>query len=805
MKMLAMGVIALAIGIGGVSATFATTFAAPESMTVTKYQFGLWIERITTDKAGQSWEVHRSQRDPRTFKERTLSTIDLVFRTNGGLEVSLDDGSKLVWETPTRLIQITPAGQRITRVSEFPILTFSPELFVVDRVILKAFLVNHGGTTFSVSALEGGELVKYTFIQAEERKPESGTTRLKVSRWGGSRPSHPAMYAQAQLVMTAPFDLLLSSTGDLLGWNDPFRDTVTVVQGLEPFSSVSQWQEKTISRPLFTTVTLAEKQMIPMADHVSLAATIMVPGDAGGKALPGPFPTVLIRTPYGRNGALGDAFSFVSRGYVLVSQDVRGRGDSGGVFQPFQGDVSEGNDTLDWIAAQPWSDGNVGMYGASYLGWVQWQAACSGNRHLKALVSMVPSSSAFGDSPYVNGMFLTGYLTWAVYVDSTPELAAATFKKDLNAIASERPLIDADLGAVGHEIPFWRSWVTHSSLDAYWQPGNILNCQQKIDQPVLHITGYYDDVLRGTMFAYDMMKANQRSNQQLIIGPWPHAINSVRSLAEFSFGPDSARTDLQYSYVRWFDHWLKGVDNKVETDPPVRYFTMGENKWHTADAWPPRNTVKKQWYLHSNGSAALPENDARLTMDKPNGDEPLDHYAHDPANPAPYIVDIRANQLAAPEDYQEAERRPDTLVYTTDVFKESFEITGDAEAVLYAATDRRDTDWVVRVTDVFPDGRSVNIIDGYLRARLRNGMAKEELVTPGAVLQYRIPMVWTSYRFAPGHRMRVIIASAAAGTYVVNTNTGNPMATDTQTAIAHQSVYHTMRYPSHIEVSVSEK
>ncbi len=781
---------------GGASAA---QFSPPQSMTVTGYQKGLWTERVSLEKSGDGWQGQGSKRDPWTFKEEPLPPVSLSFRSNGHLEVSLQDGSKLLWETPTRLIRILDNGQRITHRSEFPILVFSPQMLAVDRIVLKAYLAGRGGQQFSVAALENSDLVNYSLVRSEKH---SASGRRDVWRWGGSKPSRPSMYEKANLVLTAPFDLLISADNELVGWNDPAADTITVIDGYEAQSPLASWLDPKISQPQHTTVTLAESQIMPMSDYVPLIGTIMVPGDAAGKPLPGKFPTVLMRTPYGRKASLKDAFKFVSRGYAVVSQDTRGRGDSAGFFHAIHEDIGDGNDTLDWIAAQPWSDGNVGMIGGSYLGWVQWQAASSGNPHLKAMISIVPTTSAFGDLPYVNGMFSSGVLTWSVFVGTTPERLAEALKKDLNAIATQLPLIDADVRAVGHEIPFWRYWVTHSSLDEYWQKGNMFNYQDKINVPVLHVTGWYDDVVRGTIVAYDMMKANNRPNQHLLLGPWPHHVNTIRGISELTFGPDAARADMNSGYVRWFDHWLKGIDNKVDSDPPVSYFTMGENKWHTADVWPPQDTVKKKIYFHSSGSAARPEDGARLSETAPKGEQPPDHYSHDPAHPVPYLVDIRANQINAPEDYQEVERRADTLEYTTEVLKKPFEITGEAAAELYAATDQKDTDWVVRVTDVFPDGRSVNIIDGYLRARFRDGMEKEKLVTPGEVVRYRIPMTWTSYRFLPGHRMRVIIASAAAGAFVVNTNTGKPMATDTEIRVAKQSIYHTARYPSHIEVSV---
>jgi uncharacterized protein len=767
----------------------AAEFNAPSVLAVNSYQMGILTSRFAVESSSPGWVVSGFKRSPETFKEEKSAPVTLAFRDRGYLEASMPDGSKLIWETPSRLISVRN-DQRVTYTSEYPILKFSPELLAADRIVLQSYLAKRAGPSFSIAALEDAGLVNYSFVQAEERTGGSGHPR--IWRWGGSKPSHPGMYEKTNLVMTAPFDLLVSESQELVGWNNPSQDIVTIVDGDEGYSTVADWQKETVSKAQYTTVRLEGKQLVPMADGTPLAATILVPGDANGMPVPGRFPTILMRTPYGREHFVLDAFKFVSRVYVVVSQDVRGRGDSQGTFSALHEDIADGNSTLNWIASQIWSDGKIGMIGGSYLAWVQWQAAASGNPHLKTMVSIVPTFGPFIDLPYVNGMFSAGLLTLSVYMGSTEEQFQEAMKKDLNAIASQLPLIDADVRAVGHEIPFWRDWVTHSTMDEYWQQGNVLNYQKKIDLPVLHITGWYDDVLRGSMAAYGMMKANKRANQQLIVGPWPHLVNTVRSLSELSFGPDGVKADMHYTYVRWFDHWLKGIDNAAEADPPVRYFTMGENKWHTAEEWPPKNTVKRDWYL---------QDSKELATDSPRGSHSPDLYSSDPGHPVPYLVDIRGNQGSAPEDYQELERRSDVLSYSTETLHKPFEITGDSSAVIYAATDQRDTDWVVRVTDVFPDGRSVSIIDGYLRAGFRNGMQKEELLKPGEIVKYTIPLTWTSYRFAEGHKIHVIIASSAAGSFVVNTNTGNPMGTDTQTRIAKQSIYHSAKYPSHIEVS----
>jgi putative CocE/NonD family hydrolase len=591
---------------------------------------------------------------------------------------------------------------------------------------------------------------------------------------------------------------------NLLGWQKSGSSTeVAVLDGFQSLTPLVNWDDGKTSRSRFRTVLAEKTRLVPMRDGTALATTVWLPGDEQGKSLPGPFPTILVRTPYDRwNFDFRPIWRFVSRGYAAVSQDTRGRFESGGEFWPLVDERHDGEDTLNWIAAQHWSDGNVGMIGGSYLGLTQWHAASTGNPHLKALVSYVPAAGSFVDMPYMNGGFMSGGLTWSIMVQA-PERFADSQNMDLNAVLSELPLIDADIRAVDKELPLWRSWLAHDTLDEYWQAGYMPNYADNLTQPVLHITGWYDDVLRGTVHLYDLMKSNNRDNQKLVVGPWPHGGNTGRRMGDVNFGPDAAWHDEFYLVQRWFDRWLKGIGNNVESEPAARYFNMGENRWRTADSWPPAEVTPRALYLHSAGKAIQPEDGAVLNWQLPLAESP-DSYRYDPAWPAPYLVDVRLNQLAMPEDYQDVERRTDTLVYTTAPLAEPLQITGAPAAVLFASSDARDTDWIVRLSDVHPDGRSINLVEGVVKASYRNGWESTELIEPGRVYRYDIPMMWTSHRFAPGHRVRIMITSSAAGWLHVNTNTGNHFATDTEIFIATQSIHHDQDSPSHVILPVLE-
>jgi putative CocE/NonD family hydrolase len=691
---------------------------------------------------------------------------------------------------------------RETFESGFPILLFATQYLSADSGVLNAYLKNQKADgVLRISTLFLGELVDMEFKKSHERVGSIREASSNVWIWSGEKhiPGGPIPGRNSKI----PFDLVLSEDLELLGWFDPANDDVTIFEGYEEFSTLKFWNDALISKPAYRVVEWEERTMMPMSDGISLAATIFLPGKPGvcdEVTLKGPFPTILMRTPYDRM-RIRDIFKYVTRGYAAVVQDTRGRYDSEGDFLPFVDEKSDGDETISWIAKQPWSDGKVGMIGASYGGMVQWHAAYRGNPHLKCLISQVTGGPGQVDSPYQYGSFTTGYLTWILLVGSTPEKFEAAKSKSLYDVAVALPLIDADKRAVGHEISFWREFLAHPILDDFWKKGDIRRWADNIDLPVLFVSGWYDDVLRGTIYYYDMMKGNRRENQRIILGPWRHGFNRTRKINKLSFGDNAIREDLNSVYVRWFDHWLKGIDNGVENDPAVQYFTMGENQWKTAEAWPPKEIQKEAWYFHSEGTAVRPEDGGWIGPKRPGRERP-DHYVYDPANPTPFLCDVRYNEINPPEDYQEVERRKDTLVYTSEPLEEDLEISGDVSAVIFAATDCRDTDWLVRLTDVFPDGRSLRLVDGLVKARFRGGVEKEELITPGKIYDYRIPMTWTSHRFLKGHRLRVSIASASAGLLVINTNTGNSIAEDTDYRTAHQTIFHDQDHPSHIILPV---
>lgn len=573
--------------------------------------------------------------------------------------------------------------------------------------------------------------------------------------------------------------------------------SVLVKPGLEKLTPLTLWDDPMLSKADHL-VKHYGTFYVPMRDGTKLATDVWVPGDLPEGAK---IPAVLMRTPYGRfNYAEGKKY-FVQRGYALVSQDVRGRDDSEGEWIPNHFEIEDGDDTLNWIAAQTWSDGQVGMIGPSYLGKVQWMAAASGNPHLKALVSQVTAGSPFVDIPRPGGVMLSGFLAWSFMMADKKTNPDALSRVDWNEILSIRPIKDIPQKALGRELGFWTKWMEHPNNDDFWKREDWALHGDKIDVPALLVSGWFDDDGRGTTQAWDMNKQHKRVNQKMVLGPWMHHFNTTRTIHNIEFGSNAIRYDLDVLYVRWYDHFLKGVDNGVEKEPKVSYYMVGENQWKTDENWPPEGSEYKKLYIQSKGNARTSMGGGYLSTTPPS-DQPADTYKFDPLDPAPHLIDVSENEMAVPENYKDVEKREDILVYTSEPLKEDLTVVGDIYAEIYAASSAKDTDWVVRLTDVDESGNSIRLSDEILRARYRNSFEKPELLKPGKIEKYTIRMPKIANVFKKGHRIRVQITSGAKNLCFPNHNTGNDHATDVEMITAYQTVYHDQNYRSHIKLPV---
>lgn len=598
-----------------------------------------------------------------------------------------------------------------------------------------------------------------------------------------------------------PVDLFIAGC-DIIGFVLTKRDGcyILVKPGFEDVTILKYWKDILLSENTHGIKHIG-MQHVTMRDGVKLATDVWLPADLkeGLKV-----PTILVRTPYGRFTMGEVELRFVRRGYALVAQDTRGREDSEGEWVPFIHEKEDGDDTLNWIAEQTWSDGNVGMIGGSYGGYVQWAAAASGNRHLKAIVSLVTAGSPFIDIPRKGGIVMSGALAWVFMMSQQRTDFNALSRDDWEEVLSIRPMKDIPAKALGKDIHFWNEWMKHPNNDCFWQKADWSLYGENISAASLIISGWYDDDGAGTTQAWEMVEKHGIENRRLILGPWYHQANSARQIHNIQFGNNSIRYDIDLLYLRWFDRFLKNIDNGVEKESRVQYYMVGENEWKESAKWPPEEVEYTNLYIHSSGNANTSLGDGYLNFEA-QCSEKEDSYTFDPRHPAPYLIDVSENECSVPENYREVEMREDVLVYTSEPLKEDIVIAGDIYATLYASSSAKDTDWIVRLTEVDEEGNSIRLSDGIIRARYRNSFENPELLKPGKIEKYEIKMSKIANVFKKNHRIRVSVTSGAKNLAFPNHNTGNDPAADIEMVKAVQRVYHDEKNPSHVKLPVIKR
>lgn len=535
---------------------------------------------------------------------------------------------------------------------------------------------------------------------------------------------------------------------------------------------------------------------VPLRDGTAVSADVYLPRARG------PHPTVYQWTPYEstRDRFVAWGVWFAQRGYAAVIQDVRGRYESGGEFTPYVRDGEDAFDSLDWAAAQPWCNGRIGTWGRSYGAIVQWQLAPLGHPSLVCMAPHVIMDDYFADCHYVGGAFQLALSLGAALIWTT-SLSAVTLEPARELFLNQRtlrhlPLLDLDVESIGREVPFWREWLEHPTNDDYWR--RIRHDVEGTSVPVFQQCGWYDAYAGATMRTFGRLDAPQR----VLMGPWTHEEEVDRSLGDLDFGPEAERF-VRDDELRWYDHWLRELDTGLLEEPPLSLFVMGAGEWRREHEWPLPGTEPTPWYLRRGGALAL---------EPPGPGEPPDRYAYDPTDPVPtlggnnsLLTMTRGSDVPVvpgPVDQRALEGRDDVLVYTGAELGEDVEVTGPIEAVLYAASSARDTDWIVRLTDVHPDGRSIFLAEGIVRARYRAGDERTEPLEPGEVAEYRIRLYPTSNLFRRGHRIRVDVTSSSFPRFSRNLNTGEDVGTGTRIEVARQTVLHTAEYPSHVVLPV---
>ena len=492
---------------------------------------------------------------------------------------------------------------------------------------------------------------------------------------------------------------------------------------------------------------------IPIGDGLTAPADIYRPDDGDQH------PVLLARTPYSRalaNLGLFNPLRAARRGYVVVIQDCRGRFGAPGEFRPFECEAVDGAAAIEWCARQPWSDGRVGMWGASYVGATQLLAATVGT---DALVAIAPS---FTPTSYRNGWLLEHdavqqhfLQTWAVSVGTTMRGATREARRSLGMFGRDpndflRPLAEAFDEAAASAVPHYRDWLNRRDDASYWNALDIDRTYGSLNVAGLHIGGWYDAFLEGTLANFiglssDGPRAQVSRAQRLVVGPWEHTvIESV--VGEIDFGPSASAlgVDLAGRQLRFFDAVMAGTE---PDQPPVQLFVMGANVWIDLPAWPPP-TTNRTWHPAGRSPQSV-RGDGRLSPAA--GPDREWTLLFDPRRPVPSVggrLVAPGSRIAGPRDQKVVEVRDDVLVFTSEQFAEPLTVIGEVRAKIEAASTASSYDLVVKLTDVHPDGRSFNVVDGVQRIQ-----GTDSALTTVCVGS-------TAHQFRPGHRMRLQIAAS---------------------------------------------
>lgn len=553
-------------------------------------------------------------------------------------------------------------------------------------------------------------------------------------------------------------------------------------------------------RAFIAGVEIDPRVRIAMPDGATLAATLYRPRRAEGKLA-----TVYIALPYDRKRypeALVAALFFARQGYAVLVQDVRGKFESEGEFLPWRNATSDGTTTLDWIVKQPWSNGKVGTFGCSALGEVQYALARASH---PAHAAMIPigAGGAIGSAG-------DSYEYFGSYEGGIPLLASAVgwFARHGATHPGAAPLRPFDHGALLRRLPsaklVSRVRPGRNAYDHYlrvplghpaWERLDFVSDEDRVMTPALVINSWGDPTLGGTL-KLAAHAARQGSRQHVVIAPGAHCEHD-RQPAAFDFGvlPIRNATRPYWDwYLSWFDHWLRGRGDGLSSQPPYLFFVYGENRWMSADTWPPRDTRVERWYLDSGGAANTRSGDGVLRREPPLR-RAVDEYVYDPMHPVPTrggAVCCTGDPAirAGVQDQAEVETRSDVLVYTSPPLSEPLRIAGPLRARLVVSSSAVDTDFVARLVDVGPDGRAINIQEGALRARFREGITKPRLMTPGQRYTLDIDMRSIAYLLPAGHRLRLHVTSSSFPRLERNLNTGGENSVESKGVVAINQVHH---------------
>ncbi len=594
-------------------------------------------------------------------------------------------------------------------------------------------------------------------------------------------------------------EMAVSDSGSVVGFDVPSQKLRWIADGWEgvytdPFAKFPELSQATFG------IKHVDGQSMKTRDGVRLTQDVLLP-DA-----PGRYPTILLRTPYGRaNDAVASTW-FVSHGYAVVCQDCRGRGSSDGAWDPFVNERKDGYDAIDWVSHQDWSDGNVGMIGGSYGGFVQWSAAVERHPALKCIIPQVSPPDAMHNLPYENGtIMLYSSLWWARIVEGK-DAKLDTIKQSLphpdGLLAL--PLTKVDDEAMGRNIPFFDLWL-HRYRKQDWKGFDFTDDIAKVKIPVLHVSGWWDGDGIGTKMNFAALRAAKKTNQWLIYGPWVHAFNTNKSFGGVEYG-DGAIIDLDTVFLRFFDTFLKHKSVKWDEQPKVRAFFTGTNKWQNLGDWPdPKKSRTTKLYFSAARGALAPKHVGTLGAN-PASATGKTVFVYDPAKEVvpkelANMDEAKASTIVKLDDHSREQ-----LFFQTTPYAKMTNIAGPVSVNLSFSTRARDTDLFAFIVDVDPKGTIRFIgMPGKIRASYIESSTKPAAITPNKIYTASLPLWDTAHSYLPGHRMGVVIMSSMFPMYARNLGLAEPPARAKRMIKQVNTIYHDATHPSYIEFQTYDK
>lgn len=537
-------------------------------------------------------------------------------------------------------------------------------------------------------------------------------------------------------------------------------------------------------------------------DGVTLYSDVYLPARTGN------YPLIVLRSPYNSPKPVFSQYcaDFCEQGIGVVCQAVRGTANSEGEMDVSRQEVQDGEDFLNWIAEQDFCNGNICTNGESYPGHTQWQLIRHGHPVLKGITPCNGPFDFYNVAFRPGGAWGFGLASmWAfgMRCTRTQEKQAVPWSEAMWHLPLET--LDTALGL--REWPLWREWMKHTTFDSYWKFADASADFPKMTAPAFLTGGWYDAFLPQTLKAFSEMRAHAGSEQarkftRLVMEPFDHDMRTH----DIDYGPDCSGNIIGIR-GRFMKNILADQEHDPLPDmPPMRFFVMGSNRWMDAAEWPLPGTRYTPFYLHAGSPSNSVAGKGSLSEAAPTGCEWEEHFFYNPLNPVPTVGGNNLGSISPGQRWQdEIEKRSDVLIFTSAPFGEDTDVIGNVRAVIYASTSAKDTDFTVKVCDVGPDGRSVNLCDGLLRGRFLNGNDREVLLEPGRIYPFEIDCWATAWTFLKGHRLRVQVSSSNFPRFDRNLNTGGHLTRGTELEIARQTVYHDAEHPSRVILPVIPK